>query len=97
MFVPTLIPDRKKETLEKAFKRYILTGSKIVTDGYPSYVPAVKEFRSQHVIVNRTAGSVNEDGFTTNKIENVWSHRKPVYRKRNGLNHNLISGFVEEF
>jgi hypothetical protein len=68
-----------------------------VTDGYPSYVPAVREFECQHVIVNHTVGFINEDEFTTNKIENVRSHLKTMHRKRNGLNHSLISGFVEEF
>jgi hypothetical protein len=93
----TLVPDSKKDTLLQAFKKYIAKETILVTDGYPSYVSAVKEYGSVQIIVNHVEGFKNEQGFTTNKIENVWSHLKTMYRSRNGMNHNLIPDFVEEF
>jgi hypothetical protein len=74
-----------------------MPGTVLVTDGYPSYVSAVRDFGSQHIVVNHSLGFKNEYGYTTNKIENVWSHFKTMYRTRNGLNHGLIPGFIEEF
>lgn len=92
-----LVPNRRQETLFDVFKKFIKPGSLLVTDGYPSYPGAVREFGSVHVVVNHSLGFKNEEGFTTNNIENVWSHFKTMYRSRHGLCHNLIPTFVEEF
>jgi hypothetical protein len=70
-FFICLIPDRKKATLLECFKKYILNGSVLRSDGYPSYPSAVGEFGSRHKVVNHTIGFVNEVGQHTNLIENL--------------------------
>jgi hypothetical protein len=67
------------------FIRNTLSGSIIVSDGYPSYPKAASQFGSIHEIVYHSVGSVNEDGAHTKQIENFWSHLKHDYRKRSGL------------
>lgn len=93
----TLIPNRKKEVLLELFNNHIKRDSILITDGYPSYPWAVREFGSQHIVVNHSIGFKNAQGFTTNSIENIWSHFKNSYRSKHGLNHNRISSFIDEF
>lgn len=92
-----LVPNRRKETILRVMREFIKRNSIIVTDGYPSYPPAVHDFESVHIIVNHSEGFRNNDGYTTNYIENVWSHFKTEYRSRHGLPHSQIELFIEEF
>jgi hypothetical protein len=80
-----LVPNRKHETMLGVFKIFIMPGSFLVTVGYPSYISSVREFGSSHIVVNHSLGFKNEAGYTTNKIENVWSHFKTMYRSRTGF------------
>jgi hypothetical protein len=48
-------------------------------------------------VVNHTTGFKTEEGYTTNKIENVWSHFKTMYRSKHGINHSIIPLFIKEF
>lgn len=82
-----LIPDRRSETILEIFKKYVNPGSIIVTDGYPSYPAAVRQFGSQHHSV----------GLVTNKIENLWSHLRQAYRKKHGVRQSRIHNFLKEF
>lgn len=92
-----LVPNRKHQTLTSVLNDFVQPGSLIVTDGYPSYVQAIRNFGSVHKVVNHTTGFVNQEGFHTNLIENVWSHFKNEYKSRHGLPHEKISSFIEEF
>lgn len=71
-----LVPNRRSETLLNVLRMSVNTGTLIVTDGYASYPRAVREFGSDHKVVNHCNGFVNDEGFHTNIIENVWSHFK---------------------
>ena len=92
-----IAPNRKKETILYMLNKFVKPGSIIVTDGYPSYPYSVQKFNSVHKVVNHTTGFKNEEGYTTNKIENILSHFKTVYRSRHGLNHCRIPSFINEF
>lgn len=72
-------------------------GSIIRSDGHPSYPKAVNDFGSLHEIVNHSKSFKNESGQTTNKIENLWSGFKTLYRSRHGLRKENIEGFIAEF
>lgn len=93
----TLVPDRKINTIYNIFNQFLIKNSIIRTDGYPSYPTAVAMFGSEHQVVLHTEGFKNEDGQTTNAIENLWSHLKSEYRRRNGLRKEKIDGFLREF
>ncbi|WUR04537.1 DDE-TNP-IS1595 domain-containing protein [Vairimorpha necatrix] len=83
----------KHETLLEKFKKYILPGTIIVSDGYSSYPKAVANFGSVHELVNHSKGFVNGEGGHTNQIENFWSNLDHDYRKRSELNYNLSLNF----
>lgn len=96
-FFLKLVLNRKVETMLEVFRECILPGSVLVTDGYPSYPRAVREFGSVHEVVNHNHGFVTVDGVNTNQIENLWSHLKQDYRGRVGVNHSRIVLFINEF
>jgi transposase-like protein len=96
-FVLKIIPNRKKETIFEFFKQYVRPGSIIVTDGYPSYPWAVRQFGSVHYVVNHSEGFSTQGGTNTNQIENLWSHLKQQYRAQGGVNKKRIKIFLNEF
>ncbi|KCZ76184.1 hypothetical protein H311_02823 [Anncaliia algerae PRA109] len=94
MFV--IVPNRKSETLHDIFENKIKKATLIITDGYSSYPKAVESFGSQHIIINHSDGFKNANGFTTNSIENVWSHLKK-YIEKAGLLKGRIESSLKEF
>jgi hypothetical protein len=50
-FILELVPNRQSATLENPFRRCIRQGSICVTDGYPSYHIAVRNFGSNHEVL----------------------------------------------
>jgi hypothetical protein len=85
-FILKLVPNRRAETIQSLFEECVFKESIIITDGYPSYPIAVRNFGSVHEVVNHSIGFVNESGAHTNQIENLWSHLKQEYRARGGVN-----------
>jgi hypothetical protein len=90
-FFLKLVPNRKWDTILEVFNECILPGTIIFTDDYPSYPRAVETFGSEHERVNHSLGVVNETGGHTNQIENIWSHMKQDYRRKEGINHDRIT------
>lgn len=91
------IPNRKKETILKFFRENVFVGTKIKTDGYPSYVGACDKFGSVHVVVNHSHGFRNEEGHTTNTIEGLWSILKYDIKRRKGISRSILPIFLYEF
>lgn len=92
-----LVEDRTIESLYDCFCRYLLPGTIIVTDGWASYPRAAAMFGSVHHIVPHVHGFVNDDGYHTNLIENLWSHLKAEYKIRRGINVANMINFIFEF
>ncbi len=68
--------DTTKKTLLPIIKTMIEKGATIVTDEWGAY-NGLSEHGYEHKRVNHSAGNyVSKDGFTTNGIENFWSHLK---------------------
>ncbi|KAI5150406.1 hypothetical protein ENBRE01_1480 [Enteropsectra breve] len=67
------VPDRKQETFENLFARYINRGTTVITDGHASYPGAVRSIDGIHIVVNHSIGFRNSEGYHTNNIENLWS------------------------
>lgn len=55
------------------------------------------EHNSTHEIVNHSEGFRNEEGNTTNKIKNLWSHLKSELRTRRGIMRVRLEDFIYEF
>ncbi|KAF9756189.1 hypothetical protein NGRA_3278 [Nosema granulosis] len=76
VFFMEMVPNRGAETIEDVLRRRLRPGKICITDGYPSYTSAVKNFGSRHEVVNHSVGFVDQDGSHKNQIENIWSHFK---------------------
>ncbi|KAG0442005.1 hypothetical protein DMUE_0616 [Dictyocoela muelleri] len=68
--------NREASTILNILNRNVLPNSIIVSDGFPSYPLAVRQFGSEHIIVPHNQGFINAEGYNTNLIENLWSHLK---------------------
>ena len=85
--------NRNAVTIGDILNRYVRTGTLVVTDGFKSYVPACRN-KYQHKIVNLTKGFINEQGFHTNEVENLWKQIKKYYKERNGILRRRMESFL---
>lgn len=95
------VPNRRKETLEALLQRYILPGTRIVSDGWPSYVDisVVGGGLYMHDVV------IHEEGFVhplhpdvhTNNVENMWMRAKRKLRRQFGTSEALFTTYLDEF
>ncbi|KAG0425750.1 hypothetical protein DMUE_6014 [Dictyocoela muelleri] len=92
-----IIPNRTISTIHEVFQRHLNEGTIIITDGYPSYPSAVREFGSEHIIVPHNEGFTNSEGHHTNLVENLWSHLKSEYKIRRGIQLSSMEIFIYEF
>ena len=69
------IEEVNQETVLPIIDDKIDESSIVVTDGAGVYMPVSKS-HSKHVVVSHSRGLYVKDGFTTNHIENFWSHMK---------------------
>ncbi|KCZ80666.1 hypothetical protein H312_01922 [Anncaliia algerae PRA339] len=73
IYIP--LADRKKETLIKIIRRFVLPGSTIYTDCWKGYLGLNEYFN--HLTVNHSVSFVDENtGVHTNTIEGNWSLMK---------------------
>ncbi|KAF9761129.1 hypothetical protein NGRA_2836 [Nosema granulosis] len=64
-FVLEILPNRKASTIEDFMRRRFHPGTICITDGYPSYPLAVRNFGSEHYVVNHSQGFITSDGVHT--------------------------------
>jgi len=70
-----VVPDTKKTTVQPLVNRVVREDSIVVTDDWKSYSGLSERY--WHETVEHGKGQyMNENGFTTNKIESYWSHLK---------------------
>jgi hypothetical protein len=77
------VTDRTAKTIEIVLKKFVRSGTTIVTDCNPSYkfIERCKQF--SHVRVNHGRGFVDKNnGQTTNRIESTWKGLKSKISKR---------------
>lgn len=91
------VQNRKINDVSRFIKNNVLKGSVIKTDGYPSYIKAVKDNECEHIVVSHKNGFRNEMGHTTNTIEGLWSLLKHDIKKRKGINRNILKDYIYEF
>ncbi|KAG0419702.1 hypothetical protein EQH57_0429 [Dictyocoela roeselum] len=89
--------NREAPTILDILNRNVLPNSIIISDGFPSYPLAVRQFGSEHIIVPHNQGFTNADGYHTNLIENLWSHLKVEYKIRRGVKKENMEDFIYEF
>ncbi|KAF7697580.1 hypothetical protein CDIK_1590 [Cucumispora dikerogammari] len=77
---------------------FVVPSSIVVSNGFASYPTAVNKHGSIHQFCNHSAMEwVNEQGYHTNLIENLWMHFKKMYRSRNGVLSSRMEMFIYEF
>ena len=69
------IEEADRETIEAIMKNEIEKDAIVVTDGYAAYHWAKKYYKG-HIQVSHATGQYVKNGYTTNNIENFWSHFK---------------------
>lgn len=92
-----IVPNRKKESMINFFKKFILDGTTVKTDGHKSYPSAVRSINGRHIIVNHEEGFRNSEGYSTNMIENLWSKFKYDIALRKGIKQSALGDYIEEF
>lgn len=94
-----IVPDRKKETLEKEILKHIEKGSIIISDlwnGYSGIENLNNDYK--HLTVNHSENFVDPDtGADTNEIERLWKELKMCNIKNNGIHRIHIYSHICEF
>ncbi|KAG0429306.1 hypothetical protein DMUE_5748 [Dictyocoela muelleri] len=91
------IKNREKDTLENAMEGLIGVGSKLHTDGHPSYPIVAKNLGLNHKVVIHSEGFKAPDGTHTNNIEGFWAVLKSSMRKEHGVKRCNIDEWLEEY
>ncbi|CAB9519936.1 pore calcium channel protein 1 [Seminavis robusta] len=87
------VEDRKKPTLEALIKEFILPGSIIISDKFPSYedLEGTEDFWYQHEVVNHSENYKDPiTGACTNTIEGTWNGVKKLVPTRKRTEEGII-------
>lgn len=91
-----IIPNRKSETLLVSIERWVLPGSKIITDDYSSY-RRVPSLGFEHVSVNHSKGVFSDRrGNSTCEIEAYWASVRRALRLYHQVSENNLWLFLAE-
>lgn len=93
------VPDRSSNTLIPIIEQFILPGSTIITDCWPSYNQLGVNEMFTHLSVNHSLNFISpEDSeINTQKIENCWMLVKKKIKKMHGTHSNFLDGYLIEF
>jgi len=74
-----VVPNLKKQTISAVMKKYVQSGSLIITDEFKSY-RVISKIGFRHKVVNHSENFVNPRDPTihTQTAENIWSITKPI-------------------
>lgn len=92
-----VVPDRTKETLMAALKKYVLPDSIIYSDSWKAYTD-IEQYFKEHKQVNHSTNFVDPvTKCNTQRIERLWREFKSIVKKYEGIPTDGISRFVGEF
>ena len=95
------VPDRRRETLEPIIQRWILPGSRIISDGWRSYneLHALNLGIYQHDVIIHEQNFVDHDDpeVHTENIENTWQRAKRKLKAQYGTSRELFPSYLSEF
>lgn len=72
--VTVVIPNTKARTIQPIIKKLLEKGSTLVSDEWLGYSGLEKDYN--HIIVNHMLKQYSNKGYSTNNVENFWSHLK---------------------
>lgn len=79
-----VVPDTKTETLKPIIKEWVQEGSVFVSDDWGAYTGLENDYK--HIVVRHDQGLYVNGAFSSNNVENAWSHLK---RTILGTYHNV--------
>lgn len=80
MFTQVLDGDASAEVLRPLIEKNVDKTAVFVTDGFKGYIGLNKRFKEHHVINHEIGEYANEQGYSTNKMENHWSSLKRMIK-----------------
>ncbi len=94
--VTKVIPDTKAKTLKPIIRELCEQGSIIVSDEWKGYWGLNKEFG--HVVVNHMRKEYVNGDFSTNNVENFWSHlKRGIYGIYHKVSREHLHRYTSEF
>ncbi|CAM1326036.1 Uncharacterised protein r2_g3502 [Pycnogonum litorale] len=95
------VADRSRATLEPIIHRWILPGSRIISDGWRAYheLENLNPGMYLHDVVIHEENFVNPDNATvhTQNVENIWSRAKRKLKRQYGTQDQLFTSYLHEF
>ncbi|GAB1604318.1 hypothetical protein Ahia01_000713200 [Argonauta hians] len=93
------VPDRRRETLMPIIRRWILPGSRIISDGWAAYAQIENESVYKHDVIVHQSNFVdpNNTEIHTQSIENTWMRAKRKIRRQFGTSQRLFPSYLNEF
>ena len=92
----TIVKNRKASTLIPLIQKYILPGTRIITDEWKGYIP-LSQLGYSHLTVNHKCQFLDpKTGANTNRIEGLWAHIRRSF-PRSGVRKNYLQQFIIRF
>ena len=95
------VPDRRRETLEEKIRQFILPGTHIISDGWPSYtnIEGIDGGVYSHQVIIHEQNFVDSDdnAIHTQNVENLWMRVKRKLRRQFGTSDLLFTSYLHEF
>jgi transposase-like protein len=96
-----VVPDRSANTLNHVIKKWILPGSRIITDGWQGYneLENLDGGIYQHDVVVHEYNFVNPNDADvhTQSIESTWNRMKSTLKRMRGTSADLFPSYLAEF
>ena len=97
----TEVEDRRAATLERIVQRWILPGTRIISDAWRGYQNlnniAGGIYTHEVVVHQRNFVDPDDPGVHTQTIEGLWQHAKKKVRRQHGTSQQLFPSYLHEF
>lgn len=94
--VTRVIPDTKAKTLKPIIRELVEKGEIVVSDEWKGYWNLGKEF--SHIVVNHQKKQYVNGDFSTNNVENFWSHlKRGIYGIYHKVSREHLHRYTAEF
>jgi len=95
------VPDRSAATLEPLIQRYILPGTRIISDGWAAYsnIEQIGNGIYMHDVIIHQQNFIDpyDSEIHTEAVENMWMRAKRKLRRQFGTSRELFPSYLHEF
>lgn len=94
--VTRVIPDTQAKTLKPIIRELVEQGSIVISDEWMGYWGLNKDY--EHIIVNHQKKQYSNEGFSSNDVENFWSHlKRGIYGIYHKVDRKHLHRYTAEF